>query len=394
MKFLVIVGDGMGDRPVEGLGGKTPLMVARTPHMDRLAREGLVGLAKTIPEGMSPGSDVANMALMGWDPARYHTGRAPIEAAAMGITLEEGELAFRCNLVTLAHEGPRVRMEDYSAGHIPTPVAHELIAALNQALGSREISFHPGVSYRHVLTWKDAPRDLPSFPPHDYTGQDVTDKLEAMGPAAELVRRSWKVLEGHPANARRLSEGRRPANSIWLWGQGPAPALPSLEKLGLKGVVVAAVDLIRGLGVLGGLKPIEVPGATGLIDTNYEGKVGAALKGLKEGNFAFVHVEAPDEASHSRDLEQKIRAIELFDERVVGPVVEGAQAMGPVRVLLATDHYTPLSVGTHTTEPVPFVIWDSRRPTNSGVEGFNEAAGAATGLEVMGHELMEMTVRG
>lgn len=394
MKYLILVGDGMGDRPLAELGGRTVLEAARTPHMDRLAQEGLLGLAQTVPADKEPGSDVANMSLMGFDPALYHTGRSPIEAAAMGVELADGQIAFRCNLVTLAHGGGATLMNNYAAGHITTPEAAQLIAALDEALGGAGLKFHPGVSYRHLLVWDDGPLKAATVPPHDRSGQAVDDVLAEhgeLGRITALTRASWPLLSQQPVNLARRAAGRPEANSIWLWGQGTRPAFSSLqERYGLNGVAISAVDLVKGLGKLAGLKVVDVPGATGFLDTNYAGKVAAALAGLQQGNLAYVHVEAPDEAGHGGVLKDKLKAVEDFDAQVVGPILEGLQNLGPHRVLLATDHYTPISVMTHTREPVPFVIWDSRRQQAGGA-GYNEAAAADRPVRPA-HELIDLLV--
>ena len=396
MKYIILVGDGMGDRPCPDLGGRTLLQAADTPHMDRLAQEGILGSAQTIPPNMDPGSDVANLSLMGYDPARYHTGRSPIEAAAMGVDLAPGEVAFRCNLVTLDIQENSVVMADYSAGHIKTPQAAELIKALDAALGSDGLRFHPGVSYRHLLVWRGGPLKAATVPPHDRTGQSVDDILGRTGETEkvnQLIRSSWPILRDHPVNIKLLEDKKPQANSIWLWGQGTKPRLDTYQKrFGLSGVVVSAVDLIKGLGILAGLDSVEVPGATGYLDTNYAGKVRAVIDGLKDKDFAFLHVEAPDEAGHGGDLATKLRAIEDFDRNVVGPLLNGLAELGPHRVLLATDHYTPLECRTHTTEPVPFVIWDSRAKVSGG-QGFNEVAAQGRGRVMAGHELIEELIK-
>ncbi len=393
MKYLILVGDGMGDRPVAELGGRTPLEAAATPNMDRLAQTGRLGLSRTIPDGMSPGSDTANMSLMGYDPARYHTGRSPIEAAAMGVELGPGQIAFRCNLVTLDHAAG-VTMADYASGHITTPEAGEIIASLDAALGRPGLKFHPGVSYRHLLVWDNGPLRAATVPPHDRTGQVVDDVLPRegeLGRVADLIRASWPLLAEHPVNQARVAAGKHPANSIWLWGQGTRPSFPTYqERFGLSGFTVSAVDLVKGLGILAGLTAVEVPGATGWLDTNYAGKVAAVLEGLKTQDLAFLHVEAPDEAGHSGKLDLKLQAIAEFDAQVVGPVLAGLAKLGPHRVLLATDHYTPLEVMTHTSEAVPFVLWDSRTATAGGA-GYSEAAAAATGHRVeRAHQLIDL----
>ena len=397
MKYLIVIGDGMGDRPRPELGGLTVLQKAHTPHMDRLAREGALGLAQTIPPGMEPGSDTANMSLLGYDPARYHTGRSPIEAAAMGVDLGPGQVAFRCNLVCLKVEPGGVTMVDYSAGHISTERAARYIATLQERLGRPGLAFHAGVSYRHLLVWDQGPLKATIVPPHDRTGQSVDDVMAMAGDSAqvvELIKTSWPVLADHPLNQELVAMGKPPVNSIWLWGQGTKPQMPTLaQRFGLGGVAISAVDLIKGLGVLAGLTPVEVPGATGFLDTNYAGKVEATLKGLEEGDLALIHVEAPDEAGHSGETELKLRAVEDFDRQVVGPLLAGLPAGQPVRLLLACDHFTPLEVRTHTTEPVPYIIWDSRKP-GPGALAYSEAAAAqaCAGRVTPGHELINLLV--
>ena len=395
MKYIILVGDGMGDDPCPQLDGRTPLAAAHTPNMDRLAREGSLGLAQTVPPHMAPGSDVANLSLMGYDPAKYHTGRSPIEAAAMGVDIKPDEVAFRCNLVTLDIKEPSVVMTDYAAGHITTAQAAEIIKDLEASLGGDGLHFYPGASYRHLLVWRDGPLKADTVPPHDRTGQRVDDILGRTGEMEELnrlIRRSWPILRENPTNLRLKEAGKLPANSIWLWGQGTKPRLETYQKrFGLSGVMVSAVDLLKGLGVLAGLEPIEVPGATGYLDTNYAGKVQAVFDGLKDKDFAFLHIEAPDETSHGGELKLKLRAIEDFDRNVVGPLLKGLSALGPHRVLLATDHYTPIECRTHTTQPVPFVIWDSRGK-GPGAASFNEALALGTGPALPGHELIEKLI--
>ncbi len=387
MKYAILIGDGMADYPRDDLGGKTPLAAAATPHMDFLATRGELGQVRTIPPGLEPGSDIANLAIMGYDPARYHTGRAPLEAASMGVALGPGEIAFRCNLVTLQHEpGGDIVMADYSAGHITSPEAHDLITAMNQSLGNGSRRFYPGVSYRHLLIWQGAQESWRTFPPHDLSGQSVRQYLAGKGgeqPLLDLMRSSWPLLADHPVNRLRQERGLNPGNSIWLWGQGRAPDIPTLSaRFGLTGAVISAVDLIRGIGICAGLTPILVPGATGYLDTNYEGKVAAALEALKTQDFVYLHVEAPDEAGHSGELKNKMQAIEDFDRRVVGPMLAGLKQLGPHRVLVLPDHRTPLAVRTHTPEPVPFALYDSTRENSGQPRRFNEFAAEAAGLLV------------
>ena len=383
MKYIILVGDGMGDYPLAELGGRTPLEAAATPHLDELAQQGELGLARTIPPGMEPGSDIANLSIIGYDPARYHTGRAPLEAAALGVALGPEEVAFRCNLVTLRQEDAGLFMEDYAAGHISSDEAKELITALDAALGQDGRRFYPGVSYRHLLVWKEGRADWRTYPPHDWTGQEVGKLMEEDGaarPLWELIRESWAVLKDQEVNRQRRAAGKRPATSIWLWGQGRPPQLPTLkERFGLTGAVISAVDLIRGIGLYAGLKPILVPGATGYLDTNYAGKVAAALEALKSMDLVFIHVEAPDEAGHSGELPLKLQALEDFDAKVVGPLRRGLKELGDHRLLVLCDHFTPLAVRTHTLEPVPFVLFDSRAQGDQ-LRFFTENDAKETGL--------------
>ncbi len=385
MKYAILIGDGMADYPMEELGGRTPLAAANTPNMDFLATQGELGLARTIPEGMEPGSDVANLSILGYDPAKYHTGRAPLEAASMGVSLEPQDVAFRCNLVTLRHQpGGDIFMEDYSAGHISSSEARELILSINQTMGNGSRRFYPGVSYRHLLVWQGGQENWRTYPPHDLTGQNVRSYLAGEGrdkPLLELIKSSWPLLAKHDVNRLRQERGQKPATSIWLWGQGRAPQVPTLQELyGLTGAVISAVDLMRGIGIYAGLKPILVPGATGYLDTNYAGKVEAALDALETMDFVYLHVEAPDEAGHTGELKNKLQAIEDFDYKVVGPMLQGLKTLGPHRVLLMPDHRTPLSLKTHSPEPVPFALYDSRRPKGTRPRRFNEPAAEATGL--------------
>jgi 2,3-bisphosphoglycerate-independent phosphoglycerate mutase len=371
MKLVVLLGDGMADLPLAALQGKTPLQAAKKPNMDLLAKQGKSGLAQTVPEGFPPGSDVANLCVMGYAPSQHYTGRAPLEAAAMGVALGEGDIAFRCNFVTI--EGGV--MLDYSAGHITTEEGRELIEALQPLMPERRL--YAGVSYRNLQVLQAGAKAI-CTPPHDISDQSVAEH-RPRGPDAELLVRLMEVarpvLARHPVNQRRIAAGKRPANAIWLWGQGPAPFMPSFaEKYGLKGAMISAVDLLKGIGRYAGLEVVEVAGATGTIDTNYEGKVQAALEALKSLDFVYLHIEAPDEAGHEGNTALKVRAIELFDERVVGPVVKGLQKSGQDwRVLLLPDHATPISIKTHSRDPVPFTI-SGTGIVPDGVERFDEQA--------------------
>jgi 2,3-bisphosphoglycerate-independent phosphoglycerate mutase len=382
MKYVILVGDGMGDYPRPELGGQTPLEKAATPNMDELARRGELGCARTIPPGMDPGSDIANLAIMGYDPARYHTGRAPLEAAALGVHLGPREVAFRCNLVTLRHDPGGIFMEDYSAGHISSEEARDIIQVLDSALGREGRRFYPGVSYRHLLVWAEGETSWRTYPPHDWSGQEVGHLMTEAGaaPLWDLVKASWPVLKDYHVNRMRILGGKKPATSIWLWGQGRPPQLPTLkERFGLSGAVISAVDLIRGIGKYAGLEPILVPGATGFLDTNYAGKVASGLSALKDKDLVFMHVEAPDEAGHSGELKLKLQAIEDFDAKIVGPLISGLKGLGDHRLLVLCDHFTPLSLRTHSSEPVPFILYDSRRPGDHH-RTYTEAAAKSTGL--------------
>jgi len=395
-KYIVLVPDGAADHPLEALGGKTPLEVAHTPHLDLLAEKGEMGKVRTIPPGFPPGSDVANLSVFGYDPRLYYTGRGPLEAASIGVELGPEDVAFRCNLVTLEVVGPEVIMEDYSAGHIPTEESAGIIRDLDRELGRDGFRFFPGVSYRHLLAWKGGRDGVRTTPPHDIVEQPIAPYLPAGEGAEELLRlitASQILLKDHPVNLRRVEEGKRPANSIWPWGQGRRPSMPPFrEKYGLEGKVIAAVDLIKGIGVYAGMEVVEVPGATGWLDTDYRGKAEAGLKALEDADFLYLHVEAPDEASHMGDVEEKIRAIERFDQEVVGTILQGLTE--DFRIMVLPDHPTPISVRTHVDEPVPFLIYDSRKEVLSPFDGFSERE-ASKGIFIEeGYLLMDRFIRG
>jgi len=399
-KYLIIVGDGMGDEPQERLGGRTPLEAARTPYMDRIAADGVLGLTETITADQEPGSDVANMAILGYDPDRFHTGRAPLEAASMGVELRPEDVAFRCNLVTVRDDDQgRVVLADYSAGHITSEEGRALIETIRRSLESDSLRFYPGVSYRHLLVWRGGKEALRITPPHDVTGEPVDPYWQVYDQAPELkalLAAARPLLADHEVNRNRVSRGKSPANAIWLWGQGRKPSMPTFkERFGLTGVTISAVDLIRGLGVCAGLEPVIVPGATGYLDTNYAGKVAAACRALEYEDLAFVHVEAPDEASHEGNLDLKIEAIEAFDTRVVNPLLEACATLPQARVLVITDHLTPIRIKTHARGLVPFAIFDFARRRQREQRGYSERSAAATGLIVRpGYELMEKFIRG
>ncbi|HEX8947542.1 MAG TPA: cofactor-independent phosphoglycerate mutase [Dissulfurispiraceae bacterium] len=402
MKYVVLIGDGMADRPLDELGGLTPLRKAVTPHMDRLAREGVIGMVRTVPEGFHPGSDVANLSILGYDPAKYYTGRAPLEAASIGVELSENDVAYRCNLVTLKFSQDRKRavMDDYSSGHITTAEAGELIRTLKDELKNEDVALYKGVSYRHLLVWKNGSTHVECVPPHDILEKEITDYLpvgEGETVLRGLMRWSVGILENHPVNKKRMSEGKRPANSIWLWGQGKRPSMPSYrEKYGVSGALISAVDLTKGLGIYAGFNVLNVPGATGWLDTNYAGKVEYALNALKEVDFVYIHVEAPDEAGHSGNYKDKIKAIEDFDASVVGPVMKGLEeGFVEYRVLLMPDHATPVKARTHTEEPVPFVVYDSRGKRNNAGASYDESIASRQDIMTVGegHKLMDYLIK-
>jgi len=408
-RHLVLLGDGMSDRPLAELGGRTPLEAARTPHLDRLAREGVLGRAQTIPEECPPGSDVANLSVLGYDPAAVYTGRSPLEAAGMGVELGAEDVAFRCNLVTLGVRGaggalstdlPGAApdrswvMVDFAGGHPSEEEAGSLLSALREGLGGDGVEFFPGVSYRHLMVWRAGRDALSVSPPHDLTDRPLGEgwpEGEAAGRVLSLMGRSVPILAGHPVNAARAREGKRPVNAIWLWGQGKRPRLvPFRERYGLSGAMITAVDLLRGIGSCLGFSVIRVPGATGYLDTDYEGKAAAASAALGRADLVFLHVEAPDEASHGGKLSDKLRALEDFDSRIVGPLLASLEGRFPLRVLAMPDHATPLSLKTHSRDPVPFAAWDSLKRGKGSQRPFTEKDSGQTGVWVpRGHELME-----
>lgn len=392
-KYIILVGDGMADYPLKDLGGKTPLEAAETPNMDKIA-SCLIGRAKTIPSGMEPGSDIANLSLMGYDPTLCHTGRAPLEAASMSVGLKDNQVAFRMNLVTLDFrpEGD-IMMVSHSAGDISTDDATRIVKDLKRDLNIPGITIHPGVAYRHLLVWEDGPEDALTIPPHDVLDQDMAPYLNnySDNPVPGLIRKSWSMLKEHPVNLERKGAKLNRANSIWLWGQGKAPKIPSFKDIyGLDGCVISAVDLIKGIGIYAGLRPIHVEGATGYLDTNYRGKAEGALKCIEDIDFVFLHVEAPDEAAHNGNYLEKIQAIEAFDKEVVGIVLEGMKIYEDYRIMVVSDHFTPIVKKTHTDEPTPFA-WASRKGLESTQKGatFTERAAIDSGLIYdPGHELM------
>ncbi len=357
-KYVIIVPDGAADHPLEELGGLTPLEAARLPNMDFIASDGACGTAVTVPEGLPAGSDVANLSLLGYDPRTYYCGRGPLEAASLGVEIGEGEYAFRCNLITVEDE----RIADYSAGHVSTGEARELMESVQAELGGPGVRFHPGMSYRHLMIIEGDWSSTACTPPHDVVGSPLAE-VEPRGPGAErlveLIDRSREVLEDHPVNRARREAGKHPANRIWFWGQGRNPAMPTLkERYGLSGAVITAVDLIRGLGILAGMDPIEVPGATGYLDTDYDAKARYAAQALKEHDLVYIHVEAPDEAGHEGLVEEKVKALENIDRCIVCRMLDEAPRFGEdFRILVIPDHPTPIPLRTHIAEPVPFALY-------------------------------------
>jgi 2,3-bisphosphoglycerate-independent phosphoglycerate mutase len=395
MKYIVLLGDGMSDEAVNDLNGKTPLQAAKTPNMDAMARRGRIGLARTVPKGLPPGSDVANLSVFGYDPRTCYTGRSPLEAASMGVHLGPDDVAFRVNLVNLQPTKGTLVMNDYSAGHISTEEGRELIEAIQQQIGGDEFQFYPGVGYRHLMVWRNGRSGMTATPPHDISGLSILDYLPKGDGADQLINlmnSSQMILNNHPQYRRRLEANKVPANSIWLWGHGKAPRMESFkEKFGLTGAVISAVDLINGIGIGAGLDVVRVKGATGYIDTNYEGKVQAALEALETHDYVYLHVEAPDEASHSGNLAHKLQAIEDFDARVVGPIMEGIRRFGSYRILCTPDHPTPIKLRTHTGAPVPFILYDGGESENDTVTGYDEESARAAGLVMEeGYRLMEL----
>jgi 2,3-bisphosphoglycerate-independent phosphoglycerate mutase len=363
VKYVVVQGEGMADRPLEELGGKTPLDAARTPNLDRMASRGILGMTPTVPKGLPAGSDVGTMSVLGYDPQEYHTGRSPIEAAGMGVALGAGDVAFRCNLVTVeaSEEGDVLR--DFAAGHIRTEEARRILEDLAQTSAGNGTEFHAGLGYRHLLVWRDGIGDMTTVPPHDITGRPIAEFLPS-GHGAERLRelmdRSRDLLRDHAVNIERRSRGELAATQIWLWGQGTRLEVPAFKaRFGLDGAVIAAVDLVNGLGVLAGFDRIRVPGVTGDVDTDYVAKAEYGLRALADHNFLLLHVEAPDEASHMGDVQAKVRAIEAIDELVLGRMLDGLPQFGDWRLMVLPGHSTLCSSRTHADEPVPFTVYSS-----------------------------------
>ena len=385
MKYIVVLGDGMADEPIAEIGGKTPLMHANTPMMDELAGKSVVGLSATIPEGMSPGSDTANLAVLGYNPKKYYTGRSPLEALSIGVPMKDTDIALRCNIVTVSEEEvpyAERTIIDHSSSEISTEDAAVLLEAVKKELQDDIYSYYVGTSYRHLLIW-DKGQVVPLTPPHDILGKVIGDYLPKEEKLREMMEKSYDILNNHPLNIERAKKGLHKANSIWFWGAGTRPALDSFEeKTGKRGVMISAVDLLKGIAIGAGMKVIEVPGADGTLHTNYVGKAQAAVDALtKDGyDFAYVHVEAPDEMGHQGSLPNKLEAIESLDAKVIRTVVEGMKAAGEeFRLLVMPDHPTPIRCRTHTSDPVPFLLYDSTMERRR-IGFYNEEEAKASGI--------------
>ena len=394
MKYIVILGDGMADEPIDALGGKSPLACAETPVMDELASKGEMGMVQNVPAGMAPGSDVANLSVLGYDPAVCYSGRSPLEALSVGVAMEPTDIVLRCNIVTLTEEEPYAKKTilDHSSGEISTADADILMDAIREAFNSDEFQYYTGTSYRHITIWKNG--TMPQLePPHDHLTQVIGPYLPQETKLRAMMEKSFDILNTHPLNLERAAKGKNKANSLWFWGAGTKPSLQNFtEKTGLKGAMVSAVDLLKGIAVGAGMKVYQVPGATGSIDTNFEGKAQAAIDALtKDGcDFVYVHVEAPDEMGHQGLLKEKVQSIEYLDRRLIAPMKKAMEDAGEdFRMLVLPDHPTPIRLRTHTGDPVPYVLYDSTRQRKS-IRKYTEAEAEATGnYEPNGYRLIE-----
>lgn len=396
MKYLVLLCDGMADYPVPELGNKTPMGASNTPNMDKLAEKSVIGLVKTVADNMKPGSDVANLSVLGYDPQVYYTGRSPLEAGSIGIDMKDTDVSFRCNLVALSDEAnyEDKTILDYCADDISTEEAKELVEYLEKHLGNDEFKLYSGVSYRHCLIWNNGTLEVGNLtPPHDITGKPIKEYIPTHPNAQKLydmMVKSYDLLKDHPVNKAREAKGLRPANSMWLWGEGVrASLMPFAEKYGLKGSMISAVDLLKGIGKFSGMNVVHVPGATGYMDTNFEGKAEAAIKEFANGqDLVYIHVEAPDECGHRYEIENKKTSLEIIDEKILGPVLEALEKYDDYKVLIMPDHATPLSLKTHTNDPIPFLIYKKSNPTIGGE--FTEEGAKASGIFIEnGHKIME-----
>lgn len=395
MKYVVVLMDGAADTPVPELDGKTPLETAKKPHIDKLASQGEMGMVTTVPKNLPPGSDVANLAVFGYDPQKYYTGRSPLEAVSMGVPLELTDTTFRANLVTLS-EGEAYEnktMVDYSSDEISTREAHQLIDALNQGLKTDAYEFFGGISYRHLMVWHNRENNFSLTPPHDISDRVIGEYLPKDETLLGLMKKSYDILKDHPVNQARREKGLHPANSLWIWGNGTKPNLDTYQaRFGIRGAVISAVDLVKGIGRCADLEVIEVPGATGTVHTNFEGKAQAAVDALKNGaDFVYVHLEGADEAGHRREIENKIKSIECIDSKIVAPILEYLDGTGePYHMLVMPDHPTPLAIRTHTADPIPYILFRSENRQTGQERVYSEAAAKATGIyQPLGYMLME-----
>ena len=399
MKYVIVLADGMADEPLQQLGGKTPMEYAHTPNMDILAKCGAVGMVKTVPDGMKPGSDVANLSVMGYDPATSYSGRSPLEALSVGVAMKDTDVIFRCNIVTVSESEPYAQKTilDHSSSEISTEDADVLMDAIREAFNNDQFRFYTGTSYRHITVWdKGTVLDLEA--PHDHLGDVIGPYLPKEAVFRDMMERSFDILNNHPLNKKRSAEGKNKANSLWFWGAGTKPALQNFEDMtGLKGAVISAVDLLKGIAVGAEMQSINVPGANGGLDTNYEGKAQAALDAMLKDNcdYVYVHLEGPDEMGHQGQVEHKIKAIEYIDERIVGPIKAGLEAAGEsYRMLILPDHPTPIRCRTHTSDPVPFLLYDSTAAADHGCEFSERAARESDWFMANGCELMKNFIGG
>jgi len=388
MKYIVVLCDGAADTPVEELGGKTPLEYAKKPNIDKLASLGEMGMVTTVPDNLPPGSDVANLAVFGYDPQIYYTGRSPLEAVSMNVPLELSDTTFRTNLVNLSEDEDyeNKTMVDYSSDEISTAEAHELIKAVNEKLKTDEYEFFGGISYRHLLVWHNKENTFQSLvPPHDISDRKVTEYLPKDETILKLMKDSYEILKDHPVNLDRVKRGLRPANSIWIWGSGTKPNLTTYaDKFGIKGAVVSAVDLIKGIGHCAGLDVLEVDGATGTVHTNFDGKAKASIDALRGGaDFIYVHLEGADEAGHRHEIDNKVKAIELIDEKIVAPIIKAMEEDNEdYSILVMPDHPTPLAIRTHTSDPIPYILYNSTSDNAVQDRIYSEAEAKKTGIYV------------
>lgn len=401
MKYIVVLYDGMADYPVPKFDGKTPMEIAKKPNLDMLARNGEIGLVKTVAEGLKPGSDIANMSVLGYNPKECYTGRSPLEAVSIGVDMLDTDIIFRTNLVTLSDEEnyEDKTMVDYSAGDISTADATEIIKSVQEHFGNDIFSFYAGVAYRHCLVWKNGTLDLGTMtPPHDISGRVIGQYLSKSENATELInmmKESYDFLMEHPVNKKRIAEGKRPANSIWLWGEGTKPALSDFkEKYGVNGSIISAVDLLKGIAKCANMNAPDVEGATGYIDTNFDGKADCAIEELKTKDFVYIHLEAPDECGHRNEPENKVRSIEIIDEKILGKLLPALNEYDDYKIMVLPDHPTPIVTMTHASDAVPFMIYRKSTAKDNGIETFTEATAKSTGNYIeIGHTLMDKFIK-